>query len=62
MFAEWFKTTTTYTIGEYRVVVEDKISEGGYAYVYRVHDATTGQKYGLKKILLHVRAFLHVRS
>lgn len=50
----WFATTTTYEIGSYSVIEEEKISEGGYAYVYRVRDATTGQKYGLKKILLHV--------
>lgn len=54
--ASWFSTTTTtYEIGSYTVIEEEKISEGGYAYVYRVRDAATGQKYGLKKILLHVR-------
>jgi hypothetical protein len=51
----WFSTTTTtYEIGPYKVIEEEKISEGGYAYVYRVRDTKTGKKYGLKKILLHV--------
>jgi hypothetical protein len=54
MFSGWFKDTTTYEIGSYRVTEEEKISEGGYAYIYRVCDCKTGIKYGLKKILLHV--------
>ena len=54
MFSGWFASTTTYEIGAYQIEEEEKISEGGYAYVYRVHDIKTGQKYGLKKILLHV--------
>jgi len=54
MFSGWFNNTVTYEIGPYSVVEEEKISEGGYAYVYRVRDQKTGQKYGLKKILLHV--------
>lgn len=54
-FTGWFSTTTTtYEIGPYKVIEEEKISEGGYAYVYRVRDAKTDQKYALKKILLHV--------
>ncbi len=54
MFSGWFTNTTVYEIGSYKVAEEEKISEGGYAYVYRVNDTRTGQKYGLKKILLHV--------
>jgi len=58
----WFSTTTTtYEIGPYKVIEEEKISEGGYAYVYRVRNAETGEKYGLKKILLHVSTLLIFR-
>ncbi|CAN0474813.1 unnamed protein product, partial [Hapterophycus canaliculatus] len=31
------------------------IAEGGFSFVYRATDATTGEQYALKKILCQVR-------
>ena len=45
----------TYSIGEYNVVEEALISEGGYAFVYRVSDVKDkSARYALKKMILQV--------
>lgn len=40
-----------FQIGSYTVNIIEKISEGGYAYVFKVVDINTNKEYALKKIL-----------
>ncbi|CAG9312364.1 unnamed protein product [Blepharisma stoltei] len=40
-----------YQIGNYTVNIQEKLSEGGYAYVYKCVDINTNKEYALKKIL-----------
>lgn len=54
MFTDWFQSKVIYEIGSYRLSEEEKISEGGYGYIYRVTDTKSGQQYALKKVLLQV--------
>ena len=42
---------STYTIGSRHIEVLQKISEGGYAYVYKAQDRATGEIFALKKIM-----------
>lgn len=47
-------------INDYTVVEERLLSEGGYAYIFQVHDwADPSKKYALKKIRIGVRLFSH---
>ena len=41
----------TYRIGTRHVEVLQKISEGGFAYVYKAQDRATGEIFALKKIM-----------
>lgn len=51
-----FGTSEKFIINEYSVIVEKLLSEGGYAYVYRVHDEKKpDSKYALKKMIIQVR-------
>ena len=45
-------TTKKYIIGQYTVEVLAQISEGGFAYIYKVKDTNSGLFYAMKKILL----------
>lgn len=40
-----------YVIGEFTVELREKLSEGGFAYVYKAVDLTNGQEFAVKKIL-----------
>ena len=44
----------TFTIGHRNVRVDSKISEGGYAFVYRVTDLNTIAVHALKRIFVPV--------
>jgi len=39
------------SIGDRRVLLKDKLGEGGYAYVYTCEDCETGEMYALKRML-----------
>jgi hypothetical protein len=44
-----------YQINNFEVTEEELLSEGGYAYIYRVHETqNTSKKYALKKIRIAV--------
>ena len=51
-----------YTIGQYTVEVLSQISEGGFAYIYKVKDANSGQCYAMKKILLQVNYSFRMKN
>ncbi len=63
MFQNMFSSILTYMTPPTRYQINDRtllqevlISEGGYAYVYRVSDiSNTAQKYALKRIRLGVK-------
>ena len=39
-------------VGSRQLQVDKLLGEGGYAYVYQVTDAQTGEKYALKKVII----------
>lgn len=41
---------TQYRIGSYTIDVKEQLSEGGFAFIYRVVEASTGKEFALKKI------------
>mmetsp|Transcript_19999 Transcript_19999/g.37131 ORF Transcript_19999/g.37131 Transcript_19999/m.37131 type:complete len:404 (+) Transcript_19999:2351-3562(+) len=41
---------TQYRIGSYTVDVKEQLSEGGFAFIFRVVEASTGREFALKKI------------
>jgi len=42
---------TPYVVGSHTIVEEDLLGEGGYAFIWRVRDVSTGKHYALKKLL-----------
>lgn len=48
---DYIYTAERYTIGSMNIELKEKISEGGYAYVFKAVDTNTGQEYAVKKIL-----------
>ena len=50
-FTDYIYTTERYTIGSLNLELRDKLSEGGYAYVYKAVDLNTGSEYAVKKSL-----------
>ena len=54
-------SSKNYNINEYHVVEEELISEGGYAFVYRVSDVKDKQsKFALKKMILQVKSRVYL--
>ena len=47
-------------LGSFRVRVGKQIGEGAFSYVYAAHDARTGEKFALKKMILQEKRQLDV--
>ena len=51
-FADYYiSSSERYTIGPYTIELREKLSEGGFAYVFKAVDTITGQEFAVKKIL-----------
>jgi serine/threonine protein kinase len=51
-----------YTIGTYTVELQEQISEGGFAYIYKAKDVNTNQLYAVKKMLVQVYSLLERKA
>lgn len=49
--SDYLYTPERYIVGAMNIELKEKISEGGYAFVYRAVDLNTSQEYAVKKIL-----------